>query len=112
MLSENTRPKLRRMSKYFKVEDQVRWNSEAEYVSERIIKVYTKDFDYNGYTHPDTKNDPQYEIKSDKTEHVAAHKAKTLKKLNEQLAFCKEFMEIRNRFYPPVVIFDIIFFIW
>lgn len=81
MLSENTIPKLRRMSKYFKVGDHVRWNSEAGYVSGRIIKAHTKDFDYNGYTHHATKNDPQYEIKSDKTDHVAAHKAKTLKKI-------------------------------
>src|SRR5438045_1688745 len=58
------------------------------------------------------KNDPQYEIKSDKTDHVAAHKAKTLKKLNKPLTFCKKFMEIGNRFYSSVVIFNIIFFIW
>ena len=64
------------MSKYFKVGDHVRWNSEAGYVSGKIIKVYTKDFDYNGYTHHATKNDPQYEIKSDKTDHLAAMKRK------------------------------------
>src|SRR5205814_5072020 len=45
-------------------------------------------------------------------DHVAAHKAKTLKKLNKPLTFCKKFMEIGNRFYSSVVIFNIIFFIW
>ncbi len=47
----------------------------------RIIKVHTKDFDYKGYTHHASKVDPQYEIRSDKTEHVAAHKGPALHKI-------------------------------
>ena len=31
--------------------------------------------DYKGYVHHASKDDPQYAIKSDKTEHVALHKA-------------------------------------
>jgi len=54
------------MPTQFKVGDHVRWNSEAGYVSGKIIKVHTKDFNYKGYTHHATKDDPQYEIKSDK----------------------------------------------
>jgi len=69
------------MSKQFKVGDHVKWNSEAGYVSGKIIKVHTRDFDYKGYTHHATKDDPQYEIKSDKTDHVAAHKRRALKKI-------------------------------
>ena len=65
----------------FKVVDRVRWNSEAGYVSGTIIKVHTKDFNYKGYTHHATKDDPQYEIKSNKTDHIAAHKGKALKKI-------------------------------
>ena len=61
--------------------DRVRWNSEAGYVSGTIIKVHTKDFNYKGYTHHATKDDPQYEIKSNKTDHIAAHKGKALKKI-------------------------------
>jgi hypothetical protein len=35
---------------------------------------------YKGYTHHATKDEPQYEIKSDKTDHIAMHKGKALKK--------------------------------
>ena len=69
------------MKTRFKVGDHVRWNSEAGYVSGRIIKVHTKDSDYKGYTHHASKDDPQYEIKSDKTEHIAMHKGSALRKI-------------------------------
>jgi len=69
------------MADKFKIGDHVRWNSEAGYVSGVIIKVHHSDFDYKGYTHHATKDDPQYEIKSDKTEHIAAHKGKALSKI-------------------------------
>jgi len=42
--------------------------------------VRTKDVDYKGYTHHASPDDPQYEIKSDKAEHVAMHKGQALKK--------------------------------
>ena len=59
------------MATKFKVGDHVTWNSEAGHVSGRIIKIHTRDADYKGYTHHATPDDPQYEIKSDKTDHVA-----------------------------------------
>lgn len=62
----------------FKVGDHVRWNSEAGRVSGRIVKVHTKNVPYKGYTHHATEDDPQYEIKSDKTDHVALHKGTAL----------------------------------
>jgi hypothetical protein len=64
--------------KKFKTGDDVSWNSEAGRVSGTIIKVHTKDFDYKGYTHHATPEDPQYEIKSHKTAHIAAHKGAAL----------------------------------
>jgi hypothetical protein len=67
------------MAPKFKINDHVRWNSEAGYVSGRIIKIHTADFNYKGYTHHATEDDPQYEIKSDKTDHIAAHKGIALK---------------------------------
>jgi hypothetical protein len=69
------------MAHKFKVGDHVRWNSEAGHVSGKIIKVHTSDFKYKGYTHHASKDDPQYEIKSDKTDHVAAHKETALRKI-------------------------------
>lgn len=70
------------MDTQFKIGDHVRWNSEAGYVSGKIIKIHTADFDYKGYTHHATEKDPQYEIKSDKSDHIAAHKGSTLSKLS------------------------------
>lgn len=70
------------MSTTFKVGDHVRWNSEAGHVSGRIIQVHTRDFDYKGHTHRASADDPQYEIKSDKTDHIAAHKGAALHKID------------------------------
>lgn len=67
------------MPKQFKVGDHVSWNSEAGRISGRIVKVHTTDFRYKGYIHHASKDDPQYEIKSDKTDHIAAHKGKALR---------------------------------
>lgn len=68
------------MATTFKVGDKVSWNSEAGRVSGTIIKVHTADFDYKGYTHHASPSDPQYEIKSDKSAHIAAHKGTALTK--------------------------------
>lgn len=72
------------MGHSFKRGDHVKWNSEAGYVSGKIIKIYTADFDYKGYQHHASKEDPQYAIKSDKTDHIAVHKGKVLSKLTEK----------------------------
>ena len=69
------------MSNEFKVGDHVAWNSEAGRVSGIIIKVHTQDFDYKGHTHRASRDTPQYEIKSDKTDHIAAHKGRVLSKI-------------------------------
>jgi hypothetical protein len=69
------------MAKMLKVGDHVIWNSEAGHVSGRIVRVHTKDVAYKGYVHHATRADPQYEIKSDKTDHIALHKGAALKRL-------------------------------
>ena len=71
------------MAQRFKVGDRVKWNSEAGHVSGTIIKVHTRDFDYKGHTHHATSKEPQYEIKSSKTDHIAAHKGSALTKLGD-----------------------------
>ena len=68
------------MTVKFKVGDHVVWNSEAGHVSGTIIKVHTRDVAYKGYTHHACVDEPQYEIKSDKTDHIAMHKGSALKK--------------------------------
>ncbi len=71
------------MRNRFKVGDHVTWNSEAGHVSGTIIKVHLKDVIYKGHTHRATFGKPQYEIKSDKTDHIAMHKGAALKKLSK-----------------------------
>jgi len=65
----------------FKVGDHVRWNSEAGHVTGHITKVHTRDTDYKGHTRRASSDEPQYEIKSDKTDHVAMHKGSALSKI-------------------------------
>lgn len=69
------------MTQKFKVGDHVAWNSEAGRVSGTITKVHTRNTAYKGYTHHASKEDPQYEIQSDKTDHIALHKGAALRKL-------------------------------
>lgn len=69
------------MKTTFKIGDKVSWNSEAGKVTGTIIKIHTNDFDYKGYTHHASEKEPQYEIKSSKTDHIAAHKGSALFKV-------------------------------
>ncbi len=69
------------MAKLFKVGDHVSWNSEAGRVRGRIVRVHTRDVPYKGYVHHASASDPRYEIKSDKTDHIALHKGTALRHL-------------------------------
>ncbi|HEY1244786.1 MAG TPA: DUF2945 domain-containing protein [Hyphomicrobiaceae bacterium] len=66
------------MARRFKIGDHVSWNSEAGRVSGTIVAIRTTDFGYKGHVHRASEDDPQYEIKSDKTDHIAAHKGSAL----------------------------------
>lgn len=68
------------MAEQFDVGDHVRWNSEAGHVEGVIIKKHTHDVEYKGHTRHCSKDDPQYEIKSDRTGHIAMHKGGALTK--------------------------------
>ena len=70
------------MATEFEVGDHVTWNSEAGHVSGRIIKVPTSEVDYKSYTHHAGPDEPQYELASDKTDHIAMHKGTALRKVD------------------------------
>jgi len=70
------------MVKTLKVGDRVSWNSEAGRVRGKIVKVHRRNVNYKGYTHHASQAEPQYEIKSDKTDHIAVHKAAVLRRLD------------------------------
>jgi len=70
------------MAATLKVGDHVSWNSEAGRVCGRIVRVHRKDVNYKGYVHHASPDEPQYEIKSDKTDHIALHKGGALRRLS------------------------------
>jgi hypothetical protein len=71
------------MPRAFRIGDHVSWQSEAGRVSGTIIAVHTRNLDWKGYIHHATAQDPQYEIKSDKTDHIALHKPAALQFADE-----------------------------
>lgn len=70
-------------NKQFKVGDHVTWNSEAGHVSGHITKVVTSEIEFKGYTVHASEDEPQYQIKSDKTDHIAMHKGSALEKVSD-----------------------------
>jgi hypothetical protein len=62
----------------FNIGDHVTWNSEAGQVSGTIVAIHTRDVTWKGYVHHATRDEPQYEIKSDKSDHIALHKGSAL----------------------------------
>lgn len=65
----------------FRKGDHVSWNSEAGRVSGRVVRVITSEIQFKGYTVHASDDEPQYEIKSDKTDHIAMHKGSALTRL-------------------------------
>ena len=45
--------------------------------------MHTRDVDYKGQTRHASDNDPPYEIKTDKTAHIAIRKGSALKKVSD-----------------------------
>jgi hypothetical protein len=71
------------MKHEFKVGDHVEWNSEAGHVRGTIKKKVTSAIKFKTYTVRASKEEPQYLIKSDKTDHMAMHKGGALKKISK-----------------------------
>ena len=71
------------MKKHFKVGDHVEWNSEAGHVRGTIKKKVTFAVKFKTYTVRASKEEPQFLIKSDKTDHMAMHKGVALKRIGK-----------------------------
>jgi len=69
------------MPRDFKVGDHVSWNSEAGRGRGTIKKRVSTEMKFKGYTVRASKDEPQYLIESDTTDHLAMHKGSALKKL-------------------------------
>ena len=72
------------MVRDFKIGDHVQWNSEAGRVCGTIQKRITVPITFKGYTVHASKEEPQYLIKSDKTDHLAMHRGAILKKIKTE----------------------------
>ncbi len=71
------------MTPKFKVGDHVQWNSEAGRVRGMIKKRIISAITFKGYTVHASKEEPQYLIESDTTDHLAMHKGSALKKIRK-----------------------------
>jgi hypothetical protein len=69
------------MTRQFKVGDHVSWNSEAGRVRGTIKKKITSPIRFKNYMVRASKEEPQYLIKSDKTDHLAMHKGTALRRI-------------------------------
>jgi Hypervirulence associated proteins TUDOR domain len=72
------------MTTVFKAGDRVSWNSEAGRVSGIVQKRITSPTEFKGYTVHASPEEPQYLIKSEKTDHLAMHKGSALRKLRRR----------------------------
>ena len=69
------------MPRAFKIGDHVSWNSEAGRVSGFIRRKVSTPVEFKGYTVRASREEPQYLIESDKTDHLAMHKGSVLRRL-------------------------------
>jgi Hypervirulence associated proteins TUDOR domain len=72
------------MAKTFKRGDHVKWNSEAGRVTGIVQKKITSETVFKGYKRHASKEEPQYIIKSDKTDHIAIHKGSSLVRIRKR----------------------------
>jgi hypothetical protein len=72
------------MKHEFIVGDHVEWNSEAGHIRGTIKKQVTTAIKFKSYRVRASKEEPQYLIKSDTTDHLAMHKGSALKKVNSK----------------------------
>lgn len=71
------------MALKFNIGDHVEWNSEAGRVRGTIKKRITAAITFKGHTVHASKDEPQYLIESDTTDHLAMHKGSALKKIRK-----------------------------
>ena len=64
---------------HFKVGDHVTWNSDLGHITGHITQVHHKDVTFLGKTRKASPEEPQYQVKSEKTGALAMHKPGALK---------------------------------
>ena len=69
------------MKKDLEAGDRVSWNSETGRVSGAVIRIHTKNVHCESYTHHATLEEPQYGIRSSRSDHIAMHQRTARRKL-------------------------------
>jgi endonuclease III len=85
------------MKHEFKVGDHVSWNSEAGRVRGTIKKKVTSVTKFKTYTVRASKEEPQYLIKSDKTDHLAMHKGAVLTKVSTSTRLSQKGSKLKRK---------------
>ena len=85
------------MTKIFRSGDHVEWNSEAGRVRGVIVKKVISPVQFKGYVHHASKDEPQYIIKSEKTDHVAIHKGQALKHIKTKKKMNPKITKVRRK---------------
>jgi hypothetical protein len=75
----------------------VSWNSEAGRVRGTIKKKVTSPMRFKNYVVRASKEEPQYLIKSDKTDHLAMHKGTALTKIARKYGASNNRSTLRKR---------------
>jgi hypothetical protein len=70
-------------AKRFKRGAHVSWDSEGGRVRGRLTRVVTLLTKFKSYTVHASRDEPQYEIKSETTDHIAMHTGSALTKLRK-----------------------------
>ncbi len=60
-----------------------RWLGLGEMPTGPVVEYLAKEIVFKGYKRHATKEEPQYIIKSDKTDHIAIHKGSALRKIGK-----------------------------
>jgi len=81
----------------FQIGDHVSWNSEAGRVRGVIKRVLTAPTRLKGYVARASKQEPQYLIESDKTDHIAVHKGSAMRKLHNPVPKRKRAATVSSR---------------
>ena len=72
------------LPKTFRRGDRVSWNSEAGRVTGVIQRKVTRLIVFKGYKRHASSDEPQYIMKSERTDHVAIHKGSALRRLTKK----------------------------
>ncbi|WP_244849194.1 DUF2945 domain-containing protein [Caballeronia sp. SL2Y3] len=70
------------MSRSLKVHDHVSWNTPQGETTGRVVRVISERTTLDGHTVNASKDDPHYEVESDKSGKRAVHKSNALKHIS------------------------------